>query len=49
MEDGTYTDPETGIVYVINIPPEFPDEEEPTEEEGGGGEPEPEQPPEPGT
>ena len=47
MEDGTYTDPETGIVYVINIPPELPDEEEPTEEEGGGGEPEPEQPPEP--
>ena len=35
MEDGTWTDPETGIVYVINIPP--PVEEEPTEEEPGGG------------
>jgi hypothetical protein len=34
-ESGTWTDPETGIVYVINIPP--PVEEEPTEEEPGGG------------
>jgi len=34
-ESGTWTDPETGIVYVINIPPEI--EEEPTEEEPGGG------------
>ena len=33
-ESGTWTDPETGIVYVINIPPEI---EEPEEEEGGGG------------
>ena len=35
-ESGTWTDPETGIVYVINIPP--PEIEETEEEEGGGGE-----------
>lgn len=33
-ESGTWTDPETGIVYVINIPPPVETEEE----EGGGGE-----------
>jgi len=33
-ESGTWTDPETGLVYVINIPPPV---EEPTEEEPGGG------------
>ena len=34
-ESGTWTDPETGIIYVINIPPEIEEPEE--EEEGGGG------------
>ena len=33
MEGGTYTDPETGTVYVINIPPDLTD----TEEDAGGG------------
>ena len=33
-ESGTWTDPDTGVVYVINIPPVIV---EPTEEEPGGG------------
>jgi len=37
MEGGTYTDPETGTVYVINIPPTLEPEPEPETEGGGGG------------
>jgi len=34
MEDGTYTDPVTGTVYVINIPPDLTDTEQ---DDAGGG------------
>jgi hypothetical protein len=36
-ESGTWTDPETGIVYVINIPPTTVEPTEEEEESGGGG------------
>ena len=37
-EDGMYTDPETGIVYVINMPPDLTEPEpENTGDTGGGG------------
>jgi len=41
VEDGMYTDPETGIVYVINFPPDYQISED-AGGGGGGGEPEPE-------
>ena len=37
FESGTWTDPETGIVYVINFPPNFNPDQPPGGGGGGGG------------
>ena len=37
FESGTWTDPETGIVYVINFPPDFNPDQLPGGGDGGGG------------